>query len=167
MLSAQPAVAETATISYPPQAATLSGGAILTTAVHLPDSILPGFSISFVLPRDYAANRAVRIVLYLTTGASKPCSINLVPLGLTRRRIGESPVSGFGGLAPADGSPTVTFPDNAVVGKVFELKPAIGFPGQRRGDLIVLGFQRGGSHPSDTCADDAFVQGIDIRYPLK
>jgi hypothetical protein len=85
---------------------------------------------------------------------------------VTRRRIGIAVVSGVGGLEPADGSPTVDFPDDAVVGKVFELKPAFNFPGQRKGDLIVAGFRREADTVSDTCTGFAHVQGIDIRYPL-
>jgi hypothetical protein len=166
MLSASPALAELATVSYPPQAATVVGGATLTTAVHLPNAGLPGFNITFALPGDYARNRTVRIVFYLTAGVA-PCDIQLVPSNLVRRRIGFNTVHDLSGLQPADGSMTIHFPDVTVIGKTFELKPSVGFPGQRKGDLIVLGLQRQAEAPADTCSGSAFVQGIDIRYPLK
>jgi hypothetical protein len=166
MLLAQPASAETASVSYPPQAVTPTGATTLTGAIFLPGTGTNGFLMNFILPRNYARNRKVQIVLYLTSGAAKPCTARLVPSQLVRRRIGLNSVNDFSGFGPADGSPTVAFADNTVVAKIFNLKPGLGFPGQLRGDLIALGLARHADDVTDTCAGTVFVQGIDIRYPV-
>lgn len=164
-----PATAEFGSISYPPQAVFPFGAASVSSEIIIPNSDpgIHGFFLNLVLPQDYKADAKVRIAVYLTTAVAKPCKIEFGTQLLTRWRPGVAPGKFSTGLAPADGSNLVAFPNNnKVVSKVFTLVRDPAFPGgQRPGDALRIGLGREGGIPSDTCNGNVQVPAIDIRYP--
>lgn len=166
-LWASPALAATASINYPYTAVSPRGvGTTVGLAVLLPASGTSGFALNFVLPRDYRNNGTVQIVLQLSS-ANFVCAAQLVPVQVQRRRPGLTATFSVAGLAALDGSPTVNFLSNAVVEKIFTVKPAAGFPGQRRGDSLTVQLNREADAAADTCAGIVSLHAIDIRYPLE
>lgn len=159
-----PASAETASFGIPPQAVFVDGGAVIGAALVLPHTGNPAFLITFVLPRDYADDRPVRIVIYLSSQMAAPCQIRFTAPQMVRKRAGANLVNNVAGIS--GGSPTVSFPEGQfLVAKVFTLSPGGPMAGQRRSDIISVQFRRHADDTSDTCAP-VYVQGIDIRYPL-
>jgi hypothetical protein len=162
------ASAEIVSFGYPPQSVFPFGAASVSSEIIMPNSDpgIHGFFLNLVLPQDYKLNGKVWIVVYLTTSVAKPCNMVFEPQNLTRWRPDVAPGVFSTGLAPADGSGLVAFPDNdKVVRKVFTLLRDPAFPGgQRAGDAIRIGLGREGGHPSDTCNGNVQVPAIDIRY---
>ena len=164
VLGPSPALAGTGSFGIPLQAITTSFGASFAgDAISLPESGSPSFLFSFVMPRDYVNDQEVRIVLYLATDRDPPCAARFIPNHFARSRIGLPQVRfNFSGLSV--GSPSVEFPDQAILGKVVRLRPGTAMPGQRRGDAFVVQIYRDADHVSDTCPSVS-LQAIDIRYP--
>ena len=150
-----PAAAEFGSIGYPPQAVYPFGAASVSSVISIPNSDpgIHGFLLNLILPQDYKADAKVRIVVYLTTSVAKPCNMVFEPELLTRWRPGVAPGMFSTGIAPANGSNLVAFPNNnKVVAKVFTIVRDPAFPGgQRPGDALRIGLGREGGNPSDTC----------------
>ena len=163
VLWAQPASAQQGSFSYPPQAASVEGNAVIGHTVALPNVGTPSFFINFVLPRDYKNNGDVRIVLYLSTPGT-PCQVRLAADQLLRKRIGSALVNNITGLT--GGNPVVNMAAGVLGGKAFALRPGGPLAGQRRGDGFTVEFTRFADHASDTCPSFLHVQGIDIRYAI-
>ena len=164
-----PAAAEFGSLGYPPQSVFPFGAASVSSEIIIPNSDpgIHGFFLNLVLPQDYKADAKVRIVVYLTTSVAKPCNMVFEPQTLTRWRPGVAPRNFSTGLAPADGSNLVAFPNTTkVVRKVFTLARDPAFPvGQLPGDALRIGLGREGGNTSDTCNGNVQVPAIDIRYP--
>ena len=130
-----PAAAEFGSIGYPPQAVYPFGAASVSSVISIPNSDpgIHGFFLNLILPQDYKADAKVRIVVYLITSVAKPCNMVFEPQTLTRWRPGVAPRNFSTGLAPADGSNFVAFPNNnKVVRKVFTIVRDPAFPGGQR-----------------------------------
>jgi len=164
-----PAAAEFGSIGYPPQLVFPFGAASVSSVISIPNSDpgIHGFFLNLILPQDYKADAKVRIVVYLTTSVAKPCNMVFEPELLRRWRPGVAPGMFSTGIASADGSNLVAFPNNnKVVRKVFTVVRDPAFPGgQRPGDALRIGLGRTGGHASDTCDGIVQVPAIDIRYP--
>jgi hypothetical protein len=157
--------ASAGSFSIPLGAVAPDGSATASITISLPRVAggSSGFFFGFVLPQDYETNRKVQIVFYLRT-TTTGCNARILATNLNRNRVGLATAIGLTGLTPADGSTTVSFPDNNVVAKIFDLRKGI-HPGQRRGDAIVMRLAREGT-AADTCADGPVrVVAIDVRYP--
>ena len=153
-----------ASFSIPVFASRLEGATFGASSIVLPSSGTPDFTVNFVLPRDYVINGEVLVVIYLTT-PTVPCSIRFVPSALVRQRGNATSVSGLVGIN--GGSPVVNFPTTgATVLKNFRIAPGGIVADQRRGDSIFLRLTREADDATDTCPDNAFVVGIDVRYPV-
>jgi hypothetical protein len=163
IVSAMPAKAAENSFSFPPQAATVQNGAIAGAAINLPSNGTPDFFISFVLPRDYAKNEKVSVILYLSSGAS-PCITRIVTPQLNRFRRGEPVAFDLVGLD--DGNPNIKIGEDLIAQKVITIEPGDQLNGQRPGDAIRLQFRRQAEDAIDTCNAAVFVQAIDIRYPI-
>jgi hypothetical protein len=165
-LCAQPAAAARGSFGIPPAATTGDGGTTINGAViTLPDAGAPSFTMTFVLPRDYKTDSAIRIVVYLSTFLGTPCSVRFLPVALVRTRVGANIVNNPGGLSTP--SPYITFPSiGRAVQKTYRLTPGGGLAGQNKGDAITIAFRRDAGDPGDTCIGDALVHSIDIRYEL-
>jgi hypothetical protein len=164
VLAAQPAAAAFASFDFPHLSARVDGGATIGLAsISLPNSGTPGFSITFVLPRDYQPDSEVRIVFYLN-GGTAPCKARLVPDLLIRTRIGAVVASDMGGLS--GGNPLVSFASvSTLVQKTFTLVPGGEFlVGQKPGDGFFVHFIREADPATDTCTGTVNVYNIDIRY---
>jgi len=109
-----PAAAEFGSIGYPPQAVYPFGAASVSSVISIPNSDpgIHGFLLNLILPQDYKADAKVRIVVYLTTSVAKPCNMVFEPELLTRWRPGVAPGMFSTGIAPANGSNLVAFPNN-------------------------------------------------------
>jgi hypothetical protein len=155
-------------------ATTVNGGAVRDQeAVLLPNSGSPGFVFTIVLPEDYQDNGTVHVDLYLRTVTGPlSCTVVVEPNFLRRARAGseiylETWVTGLTGIKPANGDPSTGFPATMVARKAFNLKRSSGFPSQRKGDVIVLGFVRNAAHALDSCPEVVEVRAINIRYPVE
>jgi hypothetical protein len=160
--------AEVGSLSYPPQAVFPFGSATVSSVIDIPkqDPGVAGFFLNFVLPADYSTNEKVRISVYFTTSAAKPCSIVFRRQTFARWRPGVAPSIFSTGLNPTDGSDIVAFSDSRVVQKAFTMKRDPAFTGgQRPGDAIRIGLGREGTEPGDTCNGAVQIPAIDIRYP--
>lgn len=161
--------AETVSFGYPPRAVSPFGATSVSAQITLPntDPGFHGFYLNLVMPQNYKVNGKVWIYVYLTTAVAKPCNALLEPLLLSRWRPGVAPLTNSVGLAAADGSRFVAFPNNnKVMRKVFTIVHDPAFPGgQRPGDALWVGLSREGGDPSDTCNGNIQVPAIDIRYP--
>jgi hypothetical protein len=167
-LSASPGLGASGSISYPVSTAVGSGRATVGRTIELPETGTATFTTSFILPLDYLNNGRVQIVLYLSVaGLLTPCTAQLGPHSMTRSRVGRESLVDLSGLSAANGSPTVDFPDAAVVQKTFFLKRSGLFPNQLKSDLFTISFRRVPDDASDTCTGFVSVHGIDIRYPLQ
>ena len=162
-LSAGPAFAASASLSYPPEAAALYGPATkLASAVYLPSTGTSGIDLKLVLPLDYDNGKKVEIVLLLTKHGAPPCTARIVPRALIQYRAGQGPVGDSLGLL--GGNPIVDFPaGDTVVKKVFAI--VRGTAPKRRGDALKVGIGRQGDDPADTCGT-VLVHSIEVRYPL-
>jgi len=164
-LSAGSALAITGSFSYPIDA--LRG-----SSDGAPEELLgtgtSSVEFEFMLPQTYSNNGTVRIALYLTA-LNAPCAARIVPDSLGRRRPGMPARANASGLQAEDHGTTVDFPAGSfvVVEKVFTLNPESGFPGQRKGDGIFVGFKRTANHAADTCNGSVFLMHIDVRYPMQ
>jgi hypothetical protein len=162
-----PAAAGSFSHSY--RAMTVGDGATLgPNSIRLPSAGTPVFEFSFVLPADYKANAKVAIALYLLTDPGElSCTVVIEPYLLRRHREGlvANEDGTLAGIEPANGDPSAGFPGQTLARKVFNLKKSPEFPGQRAGDLIVLGFYRNASHVLDSCPNHVDMLGVDIRYP--
>lgn len=162
-ISAMPAQAAENSFSFPPQAAAVQGGATSQITINLPATGTPDFFINFVLPRDYAKNGKVSVILYLSSAAS-PCITRIVTPQLNRYRRGAPAAFDLAGLD--DGNPNIKIGEDLIAQKVITIEPGDQLNGQRPGDAFTVQFRRQANDPSDTCDAFVFVQAIDIRYPI-
>jgi hypothetical protein len=150
--------------AHPVQAVQLfSPAAVTGTVITLQNSGGPSFLFTFVLPRDYAANKEVNIVIYLSTISASACQARFAPFELIRKRPGFAAVSSLNGLR--GGNPLVNFSPEIIRTKTFALLPGGPLAGQKPGDAITLGLGRATDDENDTCAS-VFVHAIDIRYTI-
>ncbi len=163
-LSATPARAAENSFSIPPQATTLQGNAIGGGTVILPGTGSPGFVFSFILPRDYAKNKKISVVLYLNA-ADSACITRIVTTELDIIRRGSAISDDISGVD--DGNPNIKIGDKLVSQKVVTIGPGTQLDGQRPGDAMRLQFRREPDDDADTCVGSVFVQAIDIRYPIR
>jgi hypothetical protein len=162
LIFAGPASAASQSFSVPIQAVTLASGATIGTSLNLPATGSPSFFINFVLPRDYAKDSPITVVLYLSSASA--CTTRIVAPQLVRRRIGKLAANELAGLD--DGSPTIAIPSGIVASKVVTIAPGDILAGQRPGDAVLLQFRREADDAGDTCDGAVFIQAIDIRYPI-
>ena len=159
---ASPALAAERSFAIPTPAIVVGGIGAGSTAVELPDGTITTLFFNFVLPRDYAQNQPVKIVLYLSSPAA-PCIVRLVPEQLLRFRLGAPAVKNPSGLTVR--SPAVNLDAN-IRAQILTLAPGTGLSGQRVGDAFTVSVQRPAADPSDTCAGSVFVEALDVRYPI-
>jgi hypothetical protein len=158
-----PALATERSFAIPTPAVVVGGIGAGNAAIELPDGTTTTLFFNFVLPRDYAQNQPVRIVLYLSSSAA-PCTVRLVPEQLLRFRLGAPVVKNASGLSVR--SPTVNL-DNNLRAQILTLAPGTVLSGQRVGDAFTVSVQRQATDPSDTCAGSVFVEAVDVRYPRR
>jgi hypothetical protein len=166
-LALSPASADTTSFTFPTlatQSAGTAGTIISAQGISLPETGTPAFGMTFVLPRDYLNNGKVRIAMQLVSN-NTPCTARFEPTFLSRIRAGRPYLGGSAGLTAANGSPTIFFPNQNIVAKVFSLVPDPAFPGQRGGDAFFVRFRRDADHVTDNCSGSLFVYSIEITYP--
>lgn len=161
--SAMPAKAAENSFSIPTQATTPQAGATGGVAIGLPPAGVPTFFMNFVLPRDYAKNQKISVVLYLSSAVS-PCIVRIVTPQIVRYRRNEPAAFDLAGLD--DGNPNIKIGEDLIAQKVITIGPGDQLNGQRAGDALALQFRRQADDPADTCDGAVFVQAIDIRYPI-
>jgi hypothetical protein len=162
------ASAEDGSFSYSIYAVQLSGNAaIISGALSLPNSDFPGFQMNFVLPQNYKDNGKIRLVFTyggISTGIS--CTAVIQPIVMTRVRPGQVVTQDNDGITPADGDISTGFASVAATKEVFNIRRTANFPGQRKGDSILLYMARNPDHELDTCPEAITLYGIDIQYPV-
>jgi len=165
-LWASPASAGTTSFSYPTLATSPSGSGASISAfgIGLPSTGTSGFHLNFNLPRDYVNNGRVKIVMQLLSGGT-PCTTKFGAYFLIRTRAGRPRWDGSAGLTATNGSPTIYFPGQDIIAKVFSLVPDPAFPGQRGGDSFLASFRREAGDATDNCSSNLFVNSIEIIYP--
>lgn len=161
--AAIPAKAAENSFSIPTQATTAQGGANGGVAIGLPPAGTPSFFMNFVLPRDYAKNEKISIVLFLSSAVA-PCIVRIVTPQIVRYRRNAPPGFDLAGLD--EGNPNIKIGDDLIVQKIITIGPGDQLNGQRAGDAFSVQFRREADDPIDTCNGNVFVQAIDIRYPI-
>ncbi len=149
------------------EAAALDDGSYGNSGIVLPEAGEATFSVGFVIPRNYQANRPVRIRLSWHTPGTN-CAISLRPNFVDRTRANHPAPTGdaAGGLVPGNGSTALPTSNLANVGhlKTYILTADQGFTEQLPSDAIVIGFYRLPTDSEDTCSDDLIVSGIEVLY---
>lgn len=161
--SAMPAEAAENSFSIPTQATTPQAGANGGVAITLPPAGTPRFFMNFVLPKDYAKNEKISVVLYLSSPASA-CIVRIVTPQIVRFR--RNSPAGFDLAGLDEGNPNIKIGEDLIAQKVITIGPGDQLNGQRAGDAFSVEFRREADDNLDTCNGNVFVQAIDIRYPI-
>jgi hypothetical protein len=161
-LTAQPAAADVASLSIPVQAVHVVFGATVDFFIRLPNASTPAFGVNFVLPRDYAANSDVKIIVQMFTTSSGNCDVRFVPLEVVRTRRGAQIAGGIDGISAQ--RPTLHLRDGRVALAMFTVAPDGTLPNLRPGDGITALLARSSAHTADTCPGEALITAIEIRY---
>jgi hypothetical protein len=140
--------------------ATSSGG-----VTFLPATGAPRVGLNFVLPRDYATDTPISIVLYLHA-AETSCGFVLVTDSVAHRRPGVPSDFTTSVFAPKNGSPVVAAPADLtiVAQKTYVLSPGGTLAHMKRGDEFFIRLVRDPSDPSDTCTNSLALDAVDVRY---
>ncbi|HZR79883.1 MAG TPA: hypothetical protein VFD92_02215 [Candidatus Binatia bacterium] len=163
---AGPAAAGTASFSLTAGALLGDTGATVSPGgVVLPNANAPQAFFSFILPRDYAPDTPVTLVVGLHSIATS-CTFVLVPSVVVQRRPGI-PIDGeVGVLAEKNGSQVVTAPASSTIPfqKVYVLSTGGTIPGMKKGDQFLIAIVRNPGDPDDTCGNDVYFESVDVRY---
>jgi hypothetical protein len=131
------------------------------TGINLGATGTSGVTLNFVLPRDYVNDSEVAVLLFLKS-FSVSCSIRFAAAQMTRSRAGQAQINSLDGLTAPN--PVINVTSNNIFQRAFRLNPGGAAADQKKGDIFALRLRREGDDPSDTCAQELLVSGIEVRY---
>jgi hypothetical protein len=139
--------------------------------VLLPNTGLPAFGLTFVLPVDYRRNSTVRLSLLMATSGNGACRVHFTPIVLIRRRQGvndvfRAPPGAGSGLTVTNGSETQQLIPGTDSAKFYTIGRAASgaFSEMLAGDVVSIGFVRRSALAEDTCTGSLVIYGGEVSY---